>query len=76
MGLHRLLIRGFASLYGYTLPQTENISDLDVLLGNSARPGFAAVSDENEIKDMYHSALQAGTERELHYKMQGARFFP
>lgn len=72
MGLHRLLQRGFASLYGYTLPEPVDTEQSAF----DTRELVTFTIDEDNLKDRYwQSALEADTARELHFKMQGARLF-
>lgn len=78
VGLHRLLQRGFAALYSYNLPEQAdtrmNCSDL-LRLVSYAVPDASSCHDvpADQTSEYLDSVMQAETNKDLHYKLQGAR---
>lgn len=63
MGVHRLLQRAFARLYGYSLPPAQ-----------SARDEFMAdMCSVPNMDDYTTAALSASSMADLHFKVKGAR---
>lgn len=67
MCLHRLLQRGYAQLYGYTLPPPTQSSDL--LKRQECSDDLAV-----QCSDYATAALVAANMAELNFKMKGVRF--
>ena len=66
MGCHRLLQRGFAHLYSYSLSKTHDDHDDDDGFG-----GVPALRDDQSLAE-YDKALLAQNAKDLHFKMKGA----
>lgn len=67
MGVHRLLQRAFARLYGYHLPKSNSHDGFHQPL--EGQGGQVLVSPEDDLS----SILTAGNLKDLHYKLKGAR---
>lgn len=80
MGLHRLLQRGFASLYNYKLPSLQQHERLgmDSILAKCLGSDNSVPKQHNddlEARDAYwESVLGADNAKDLHFKLQGVRY--